>query len=63
MNEQTKICPLLTAGNFAGNSGHYASCPKECCAWWDTSLDRCALLSILSNLDELGGALIDGLIE
>ena len=44
-----KHCPLLLM------AGHIkAECRGDGCAWWDSCLEHCAVLSLLSSVEAVG---------
>jgi len=54
MTENKKICPLLTAGSFAGGRTCHEVCREEYCMLWTGK--RCSL-SALNYLDGIKGNL------
>lgn len=49
MSEQEKYCPIMTAGaNWS-----VSKCIEEDCAWWDSKLERCAIVQISKLLKDI----------
>ncbi len=46
MEEQKKICPMLS---MAVEDGTWA-CEEDNCAWWDADFKRCAVKDIVRSL-------------
>lgn len=47
MSEYKLLCPILSADP---SQSSYSDCVAECCAWWDISHCRCAVIGAVVNL-------------
>ncbi len=55
------LCPLLVAGYYA-NSGEDIDTDTKCggsCAWFDTKIKRCGMLSSIENIEGIHNSMVD----
>ena len=55
MNEQTKICPMLSVGR----ADFPTPCMGDRCAWWHPHACKCILQSITEDITDAAASLED----